>query len=570
MSFVAPSGASGSSKQTFEHIFGIYDFPSGPYIALLTESDSFAFVKSPIINIRLAKKIILVPLFLTRNSISSAKQIEESTCLQLLRSTFASHQFFYSPSGYCLTMNQQVYWTMQSSAGPSQLPEWKKSNRKFFWNYEVISDFRHNEAHSWVMPFMSGYIEFKPDCEIDDVKFSILFVSRRSRHRQGCRYTRRGLDSDGHCANFVETEQILIFPDGKISSYVQVRGSIPLVWSSPCTLKYDPVITISPDESTTTSYCEDHFRSLSDSYCFDKNCIIYCLNLIDKKRDQLKLGMAYSKVVENIRSRLSCVLRYEWFDFHAETKKLGKWKNLSKLLLAADADFAVIGFFSRLGSGEIISLQRGVIRTNCMDNLDRTNVVQSLFARRSLLQQLNKLTAENKLSIDSQYKKFEVTYKAMWANNANAISLLYAGTGALKVDFTKTGKRTVKGMYADLINSIYRYYYNNFKDGEKQDGIDILLGKYKLYRTYDFSPKSEPLSHLLYKLYTLFITVYSLLMAASHLLKNSGYSARDNLLIALAMTAAYASYLFYTIFKCGSSIGEKLVVRPKLVVDNFV
>lgn len=30
---------------------------------------------------------------------------------------------------------------------------------------------------------------------------------------------------------------------------------------------------------------------------------------------------------------------------------------------------------------------QGVVRTNCMDNLDRSNVVQSLFARYSVLRQ---------------------------------------------------------------------------------------------------------------------------------------------------------------------------------------
>ena len=38
-------------------------------------------------------------------------------------------------------------------------------------------------------------------------------------------------------------------------------------------------------------------------------------------------------------------------------------------------------------------------------------------------------------------------------------------TGALKVDFTKTGKRTFAGMIDDGLNSVMRYYINNFTDG---------------------------------------------------------------------------------------------------------
>ena len=35
-----------------------------------------------------------------------------------------------------------------------------------------------------------------------------------------------------------------------------------------------------------------------------------------------------------------------------------------------------------------VSTQKGVFRTNCIDCLDRTNVVQSLLSKRSLQQQL--------------------------------------------------------------------------------------------------------------------------------------------------------------------------------------
>jgi phosphatidylinositol 4-phosphatase len=38
-----------------------------------------------------------------------------------------------------------------------------------------------------------------------------------------------------------------------------------------------------------------------------------------------------------------------------------------------------------------IKLQGGVIRTNCLDNLDRTNIVQSSLAKRVLAQQLQAL-----------------------------------------------------------------------------------------------------------------------------------------------------------------------------------
>ena len=38
--------------------------------------------------------------------------------------------------------------------------------------------------------------------------YTVAVVSRRSRHRAGTRYKRRGVDADGHVANYVESEQV--------------------------------------------------------------------------------------------------------------------------------------------------------------------------------------------------------------------------------------------------------------------------------------------------------------------------------------------------------------------------
>lgn len=57
---------------------------------------------------------------------------------------------------------------------------------------------------------------------------------------------------------------------------------------------------------------------------------------------------------------------------------------------------------------------------------------------------------------------------SVWTDHANFISLAYSGTGALKTDFTRTGKRTRKGLFEDGYNSVMRYLKNNFLDGARQ------------------------------------------------------------------------------------------------------
>ena len=48
----------------------------------------------------------------------------------------------------------------------------------------------------------------------------------------------------------------------------------------------------------------------------------------------------------------------------------------------------------------------------------------------------------------------ELVFRESWADNADRMSILYTGTKALKTDFTRTGKRTMKGSIDDGVNAI--------------------------------------------------------------------------------------------------------------------
>jgi len=47
-------------------------------------------------------------------------------------------------------------------------------------------------------------------------------------------------------------------------------------------------------------------------------------------------------------------------------------------------------------------------------------------------------------------------YRNVWADHADYISVQYAGTGALKTDYTRTGKRTFYGLLQDGWNAANR------------------------------------------------------------------------------------------------------------------
>ena len=58
-------------------------------------------------------------------------------------------------------------------------------------------------------------------CVVKSKSFKYVLISRRQCFRAGVRYNTRGLDSEGHVANFVETEQIIEY-NGNNTSLVQV------------------------------------------------------------------------------------------------------------------------------------------------------------------------------------------------------------------------------------------------------------------------------------------------------------------------------------------------------------
>jgi phosphatidylinositol 4-phosphatase len=79
----------------------------------------------------------------------------------------------------------------------------------------------------------------------------LCLISRRSRFRAGTRYFRRGVDHDGHVANFNETEQIATIASqadpnkaATTLSFVQIRGSVPVFWAEINTLRYKPDLQI--------------------------------------------------------------------------------------------------------------------------------------------------------------------------------------------------------------------------------------------------------------------------------------------------------------------------------------
>ena len=55
----------------------------------------------------------------------------------------------------------------------------------------------------------------------------------------------------------------------------------------------------------------------------------------------------------------------------------------------------------------------------------------------------------------------------VWADHGDTVSRAYAGTGALKTDYTRTGERSKEGQVQKVYISVMRCIRNNLFDGDR-------------------------------------------------------------------------------------------------------
>ncbi|XP_032365824.1 phosphatidylinositide phosphatase SAC2 isoform X2 [Etheostoma spectabile] len=413
------------------------------------------------------------------------KERLERRLLDELYKVFMDSDSFYYSKTYDLTNSVQ----RQGDSDRSSLPLWKQVDDRFFWNKHMIQDLidlQVPEVDFWVIPIIQGFVQVEelvvnynetfdeersspetPPQEVtcvDDIhpRFTVALISRRSRHRAGMRYKRRGVDTDGHVANYVETEQ-LIHVHSHTLSFVQTRGSVPVFWSQ-AGYRYNPRPRLEKGEKETMSYFSAHFEEQLKLY---KMQVI--INLVDQSGREKIIGDAYLKQVLLYNNPN---LTYVSFDFHEHCRGM-KFENV-QVLTDAISDLITDMKWAWVDQAGVICKQEGIFRVNCMDCLDRTNVVQAAIARVVMEQQLKKLGVmppEQPLPL----KCYRI-YQIMWANNGDTISRQYAGTAALKGDFTRTGERKLAGVMKDGVNSANRYYLNRFRDAYRQAVIDLMMG----------------------------------------------------------------------------------------------
>ncbi|OBT57487.1 hypothetical protein VE04_02137 [Pseudogymnoascus sp. 24MN13] len=455
---------------------------------------------------------------------------------KLLRTTsllFGSSRSFYFAYDYDITRSV----SNSRSENGSDLPLHEEVDPLFFWNRNVIQPFIDAGQYSLVLPLMQGFvgqrsfsIEKYPVAKLPEAGGEILelrdmhpneeriaraisdrpttpkyvendcddtpgdknssdlspisghdpralafepsttylltLISRRSVKRAGLRYLRRGIDEDGHCANSVETEQILSTPHEEHVAHIFI----------PANPRQHP--SMQNSEATNFEAFKKHFEILTERYGD-----VTITNLVEKHDNEGIVGDAYEKYWKRLNEEGGVNGQkplFEWFDFHSVCRGM-KFENVSLLFDLLSPSLEKFGYtISRDGSAN--TRQTGVLRTNCMDCLDRTNIVQSAVARQVLEQQLKAEGFDMSAQLDQTTQWFNV----LWADNGDAVSKQYASTAAMKGDYTRTRKRDYRGALTDMGLSISRFYSGIVNDYFSQATIDFLVGSVSALIFEDF------------------------------------------------------------------------------------
>ncbi|KAG4959260.1 hypothetical protein AAZX31_13G097200 [Glycine max] len=407
----------------------------------------------------------------------------------------------------------------------------------FVWNEFLTRGIRnHLQNTIWTVALVYGF--FKQEMlMISRREFTLTLIARRSRHYAGTRYLRRGVNEKGRVANDVETEQI-VFEDVaeglpiQISSIIQNRGSIPLFWSqetSKLNIKPDIILSKKDQNYQATRL---HFENLVKRY---GNPIII-LNLIkthEKKPRESILRQEFANAIDFINKDLSEEnrLRFLHWDLHKHFQS--KATNVLQLLgkVAAYALTLTSFFYCQTtptlrpeeslkwqstdvdegtfsptrhandDNGDANNLerkpsegnndanenhsvkppmlQRGVLRTNCIDCLDRTNVAQYAYGLAALGHQLHALGVIDHPKIDLDDPVAD-DLMGFYERMGDTLAHQYGGSAAHNKIFSeRRGQWRAATQSQEFFRTLQRYYSNAYMDAMKQDAINVFLGHFQ-------------------------------------------------------------------------------------------
>ncbi|KRX75585.1 Phosphatidylinositide phosphatase SAC1, partial [Trichinella sp. T6] len=515
-------------------LFGVIHLLSGPYLIVVEESVCIGKIYHQ--KIFKATKCTVFPFASSLLHLSESEIQDNIIYVDMLQSVLNTESFYYSTTFDLTHTLQRLHNTSPEFL---TMALYERADQRFVWNYHMLQDLfnviqvERNENvngfpyEMFAVPMMLGFVEIR-DCVVAGNSFKLILISRRSCHRAGVRFHTRGIDSDGNAANFIETEQILEVED-RLSSFVQTRGSAPVFWTQKPNLRWLPCPKLLQKDHTEGF----RYHISWQTHTYGNQVII---SLLNKRGREKCIGDALEYVVREAGAHDVKLIS---IDFHQECKNMN-FDRLNYLIDQLMPEIHRLGYFSiKKGDTAELKMQTGVFRTNCMDCLDRTNVVQSMIAKRSLECQFQSMKILRSGDSLFRYPAFESIYRNLWADNGDACSVQYAGTAALKSDFTRTGKRTFAGLALDGYNAL--------------DALDLFLGSYLRNDLLGLKYAYSRTSYISVLIPSCFVFSVCMFILSAFLMKDSS----------LTYTMFWLAVLFSLIVFIGL-YGEKIAESPTL------
>lgn len=430
--------------------------------------------------------------------LQSNRNPTEARYLSILNKLDLNKSFYFSYS-YDLTRTLQhniikereALISKKSKAERRSNPDF---NSMFVWNQYLLDPALENSKnpYDWCIPVIHGSVE---QCEINVYgrPLYIALIARRSRFFAGARFMKRGANDLGFVANDVETEQIVAdmvvtslnsskrepLKNPNYTSFVQHRGSIPLYWtqdSSGVTPKPGIDLNLVDPFYATAAM---HFDNLFHRYGAPV-CVLNLVKTREREPRESKLLVEYQNAINYLNQQLPAKKKilYRSFDMARAAKTPGQDVIASLEEIATDL-VRITGFFHNSSSSmsQDGSVQNGVIRSNCIDCLDRTNAAQFVIGKRALECQLQALgvTADASLNFDTDVINL---FAHMFNDHGDTLASQYGGSHLVNTTDSYRKVNNWQSTSRDMLESFKRYYHNSFLDRERQEAYNLFLGNY--------------------------------------------------------------------------------------------
>ncbi|XP_049397837.1 phosphoinositide phosphatase SAC2-like isoform X2 [Solanum stenotomum] len=503
-------------------IIGFIKFLGAHYLLVITERREIGKIRGHVVYAITESEMFPVPNSTVLSKMAYSK--DENRYIKLLRKMDLTKDYFFSYSYHIMLSFQKNLSNSKTGVAIYET--------MFVWN-EFLTREIHNQLQNthWTVALVYGFFK-QATFKISSQDFILTLIARRSRHYAGTRYLKRGVNEKGRVANDVETEQIVFedVPEGSpfgATSVVQNRGSIPLFWSqetSRLNVKPDIILSRRDFKFEATKL---HFEDLVQRYG-NPIIILNLIKTLEKRPREMILRAEFANAIEFLNKDLpeDNRLRFLHWDINKRPRIKAKMALIRLSDVAANA-LELTGFLHcqliptsrteelqklspvscddrgdhvkedldemdvEMGNEcdklrgaycvKVSSVQNGVLRTNCVDCLDRTNVGQYAYGLVALSHQLHALgfVDVDNINIDS-HSPLAQDLMQIYEEMGDTLSLQYGGSAAHNKVFSEMrGQWKATTRSQEIIRSVQRFYRNAYMDPEKQDAINVFLGHFQ-------------------------------------------------------------------------------------------